>query len=157
VSAPIALRPATADDARLLLDWRNDPDARAASFDQEEIDLEQHRKWLAGRLADPACALFVVEREGIPAGSVRLEREGSDSAEIHVAIAPEARGGGLATAALREAAERAGELLGAAVVRARVKPGNEASLGAFRAAGFEREGEEEGGVVVLVRPAGQAA
>ena len=156
MSATIALRPATADDARLLLDWRNDPDARAASFDQEVIDMERHREWLAGRLADPGCALFVVEREGVPAGSVRLEREGRDSAEIHVAVAPEARGAGVAGAALREASKRAGELLGAAVVRARVKPGNEASLRAFRTAGFERE-EESGGAVVLVRPAGPAA
>jgi RimJ/RimL family protein N-acetyltransferase len=156
VSATIALRPATADDARLLLDWRNDPDARAASFDQEEIDMGQHREWLAGRLADPGCALFVVEREGLPSGSVRLEREGPDSAEIHIAIAPEARGSGVAGAALREASERVGELLGVAVVRARVKPGNEASLRAFRTAGFERE-EETGGAVVLVRPAGPSA
>jgi RimJ/RimL family protein N-acetyltransferase len=155
VSTPIALRPATAEDAQLLLDWRNDPEARAASFEGEEIAMEGHRKWLAGRLADPGCALFVVERDGVPAGSVRLEREGTDAAEIHIAIAREARGGGLASATLREASERAGELLGAAVVRARVKPGNEASLRAFGSAGFERE-EETDEVVVLARPAGPA-
>jgi RimJ/RimL family protein N-acetyltransferase len=148
----LRLRPATADDAEALLAWRNDPATRAASFDQDEIALEDHRAWLGRRLADPACVLLVVEEEGRASGSVRLEREDAGTAEIHVALAPEARGRGLARRVLREASERAGELLGVDVVRARVKAGNESSLRAFRAAGFEAAGERDG-VVDLTRPA----
>ena len=150
---PARLRPATRGDAELLLAWRNDPDTRAASFQQEPIGLEEHRAWLDRRLADPGCALLVVELEGTPAGSVRLEREDGDVAEVHVAVAPGARGRGVARLALREASERAGELLGVGRVRARVKSGNDASLRAFDAAGFERVGEAEG-VIELARPAG---
>jgi RimJ/RimL family protein N-acetyltransferase len=148
-----SLRPATVSDAELLLEWRNDPKTREASFQQEPIGLQDHRKWLAGRLGDPDCALFVIEVEGRPAGSVRLDSEGDEEAEIHVVVAPESRGGGVATLALDLASEQAGELLGVRRVRARVKSGNEASLRAFRSAGFEPAGESDE-VVELVRPSG---
>jgi RimJ/RimL family protein N-acetyltransferase len=148
-----SLRPATMSDAELLLEWRNDPKTREASFQQGPIGLEEHREWLAARLDDPDCALFVIELEGRPAGSVRLDGEGDEEAEIHVVVAPESRGGGLASMALDLASEQAGELLGVRWVRARVKSGNEASLRAFRSAGFEpvTEGDD---VVELVRPSG---
>jgi RimJ/RimL family protein N-acetyltransferase len=148
-----SLRPATMSDAELLLEWRNDPKTREASFQQEAIALEEHREWLASRLGDPDCALFVIELEGRPAGSVRLDRDGDEEAEIHIVVAPESRGAGLASPALDLASEQAGELLGVRRVRARVKSGNEASLRAFRSAGFEpvREGDD---VVELVRASG---
>jgi RimJ/RimL family protein N-acetyltransferase len=147
------LRPATESDAELLLEWRNDPQTREASFQQEPIGLEEHRAWLAGRLGDPDCALQVIEVDGRPAGSVRLDREGDEEAEIHIVIAPESRGGGLSIRALDLASEQAGELLGVRRVRARVKSGNEASLRAFRSAGFEPARESDD-VVELVRPSG---
>lgn len=149
------LRRATAADAELLLEWRNDPDTRAASFQQEPIGLEEHRAWLCRRLADHDCALLVIELDGTPSGSVRLEREASETVEIHIALGPAARGHGLGQWALREASEQAERLLGARLVRARVKSRNEASLRAFRAAGFERVAERDG-IVELLRPAGSA-
>jgi RimJ/RimL family protein N-acetyltransferase len=152
---PARLRPATRGDAELLLAWRNDPDTRAASFQQEPIELEEHLAWLDRRLADPGCALLVVELDDVPSGSVRLDREDGDVAEIHISLAPQARGRGLAQLALREASERAGELLSVGRVRARVKSRNDASLRAFDAAGFERIGEADG-VIELSRPAGSS-
>jgi RimJ/RimL family protein N-acetyltransferase len=147
------LRPATASDAELLLEWRNDPKTREASFQQEPIGVEEHRAWLAGRLDDPDSALLVIEIDGKPAGSIRLDRHGDEEAEIHIVVAPGRRGGGLASMALDLASERAAELLGVRRVRARVKPGNEASLRAFHSAGFKPAGEADD-VVELVRPSG---
>jgi RimJ/RimL family protein N-acetyltransferase len=156
VSGGLVLREATEQDAALLLAWRNDPQTRAASFQQEPIALEDHRAWLSERLGDPGCVLFVIELDGTPSGSVRLERESEDRAEIHVAVAPEARSQGLAAQALRQASALAADQLGVRLIRARVKAGHESSLRAFRAAGFEQAGES-GGVIELARPAGSVA
>jgi RimJ/RimL family protein N-acetyltransferase len=75
------LRRATEADAELLLEWRNDPDTRSASFEQQPIGIEEHRAWLGRRLADPDCVLLVVELDGTPSGSMRLDRDEPDTAE----------------------------------------------------------------------------
>jgi RimJ/RimL family protein N-acetyltransferase len=146
------LRRATEADAELLLEWRNDPDTRAGSFQQEPIGLEEHRAWLGRVLADPERVLLVVELDGVPSGSVRLDRGDAETAEIHIALAASARGRKVGQWALREASEQAEGLLGATTVLARVKSGNLASLRAFEAAGFERIAERDG-VVELSRGA----
>ena len=141
------LRPATMADADLLLGWRNDPATRAASFNREEIDYEAHVRWLTRKLAEPECALLIVEDAGLPVGQVRLERE-SDAAEIHIALAPEARGRSIGRRALRAAVAETPALLGVRRVQARVREENHPSLRAFTAAGFHIVGRD-GGVVEL--------
>jgi RimJ/RimL family protein N-acetyltransferase len=149
------LRRATEADAELLLEWRNDPDTRSASFEQQPIAIEEHRAWLGRRLADPDCVLLVVELDGTPSGSMRLDRDEPDTAEIHIALGPSARGRKVGQWALREASERAEALLGVKRIRARVKSDNLASLRAFEAAGFEQITERDG-VVELSRAAGSS-
>jgi RimJ/RimL family protein N-acetyltransferase len=143
----VQLRPAIMEDADLLLAWRNDPAARAASFSSNEISRATHINWLEGRLADPSCAVLIVENAGEPVGQIRLEGTG-DTTEIHIAIAPAARGRCIGRKALRAAVAHA-RTLGAERVEARVKHDNEASLRAFKAAGFRVVGHEKG-VVELV-------
>jgi UDP-2,4-diacetamido-2,4,6-trideoxy-beta-L-altropyranose hydrolase len=144
VGSTITFRPAVAADARLLLDWRNEPAARGASFQSQPIELAEHEAWLAQRLSDPDCALMLIEDGGEPSGSVRLERQDDETATIHVVVAPQARGRGLASRAVCEIADRAGRLLGVKRVVARVKAGNVASLEAFRSAGFTKSRDGEG-------------
>ncbi|MHB1244191.1 MAG: GNAT family N-acetyltransferase [Gaiellaceae bacterium] len=147
----VRLRPATMADAELLLSWRNDPATRAASFNEGEVSLEAHVRWLAGKLDAPECALLIVEDSGQPVGQVRLEREG-DAAEIHIALAPAARGRSIGRRALHAAVALAPGLLDVRTVAARVKQDNEASLRAFEAAGFQVVGTS-GGVVELAAEA----
>jgi RimJ/RimL family protein N-acetyltransferase len=144
----VRLRPATAADADLLLAWRNDPATRAASFGSEEIPRDAHLRWLARKLEDENCALLVIEIAGAPVGQLRLERDG-DTAEVHIALAPAARGRSIGRHALRTAVAEARSLLGVSRITANVKPENEASLRAFEAAGF-RVVTRDAGVVVLV-------
>jgi RimJ/RimL family protein N-acetyltransferase len=148
----LSLRRATEADAELLLEWRNDPDTRAGSFQQDPIGLEEHRAWLRGVLADSERVLLVVELDGVPSGSVRVDREDAETAEIHIALAASARGRKVGLWALREASQQADGLLGVKRIRARVKSDNLASLRAFEAAGFERVDERDG-VVELSRAA----
>lgn len=151
MSSAITLRPAVIADARLLLDWRNDPAAREASFQCQPVELAEHDAWLAQRLSDPDCALMLIEDGGEPSGSVRLEREDAETATVHVVVAPQARGRGLASWAVSEITDRAGKLLGVKRVTAHVKPDNAASLAAFRSAGFTESGDGEG-FIELSRP-----
>jgi RimJ/RimL family protein N-acetyltransferase len=139
----LTLRRAVPGDEARLLAWRNDPRTRDASFDQEEISSEDHRAWFARKRADSGCAILIIEDDGRPVGQVRLERLQSDLAEVHVGLAPEARGRGLGRAALRLAVRQASELLGVQDLRALVKADNEMSLRAFGAAGFEETGKTD--------------
>jgi UDP-2,4-diacetamido-2,4,6-trideoxy-beta-L-altropyranose hydrolase len=135
-------RPATPADSDLLLAWRNDPPARAASRNRAPVTEDEHRRWLAATLADPTRVLLVVEAEGEPVGRVLFELADGE-AEIGLIVAPGSRGRGLGTQAVRESCE----LLLASRrelrrVMAEVREDNPASLSAFERAGFGPTGEE---------------
>jgi RimJ/RimL family protein N-acetyltransferase len=133
---PLVLRPARESDARLLLEWRNDPEARAASRTQEVVPLPDHQRWLGAVLADPDRTLLIAERAGKPVGTVRFDRRANE-AEISVAVAPSARGGGLGRRLIAEASElelEARPQLDRIV--AAVRRENRRSAGVFERAGF---------------------
>lgn len=127
----IRLRPATADDARRIFEWANDPTTRAVSFSSEPIPWETHVAWFARKLADPACRLYVVCDDDEPVGQVRLDHEGA-RATISVAIAEPHRGRGLGVAAIRAALlESEAEAIDAFIL-----DDNARSIAAFERAGF---------------------
>ncbi len=129
------LRPATMDDADLLFDWANDPDVRAASFNQEVIDRAKHSIWFWERL--PAGGFYIAEVDDRPVGYARVEPTG----ELSVSVDAPERGRGLGRQLIAAAAGRATGELGLSEVWARVKTENEASMVAFAAAGFVADGE----------------
>jgi LmbE family N-acetylglucosaminyl deacetylase/L-amino acid N-acyltransferase YncA len=134
------VRPAEPGDEARLLEWRNDPTVRRSAFHQEAVDPANHHEWFAGKLASPDCAILIVEDSGRPVGQVRLERNRPDGAEIHISLAEDRRGRGIGRRTLRLAVEEARRRWpDIAAVHARVKPANEQSLAAFRAAGFAEE------------------
>jgi RimJ/RimL family protein N-acetyltransferase len=136
----LELRPASAADAGELLRWRNDPATRAASFNAAEVSPEEHAAWLDGRLGDPRCRLLVAQLDGVAIGQVRLDQLDGARAEIHIGLAPEARGQGHAARLLVAASREYAPALAADCVIANVQPDNAASLHAFLQAGFrERE------------------
>jgi RimJ/RimL family protein N-acetyltransferase len=139
----LSLRRAGVEDADLLRSWRNDPTTREASFSSREVSREEHARWLAEKLEDANCALFIVEDAGEPIGQVRLDRVDQDEAEVSIALASAARGKGIGREALRLAKSHAARSLGVKKLTARVKCSNSASLAAFRAAGFSPAGGNE--------------
>ena len=144
----VCLRAATAADAGLLRAWRNDPEVVAASFSGRRVEEEEHGGWLERVLADPGERLLVVEVDCEPAGQVRLQDLGEGEVEVHVGLARDVRGRGLAAAVLELAAERAAEDCGAEALVARIKPSNERSLRAFAAAGFAQRTRDAGEVLL---------
>jgi RimJ/RimL family protein N-acetyltransferase len=148
----LTLRRATAGDSERLLEWRNDPQTRAMAIVQAAVARAVHERWLAVRLGDADTLLMIVEQDGAPVGTVRLDRHGSDEAELSITIAPAARGRRLARPAIELGVEHARREWGVARVTARIRPENTASLRAFAAAGFSTTRERED-LVELARAA----
>ena len=134
----ITLRPATADDERLLLAWANEPTTRAAGFRPAEIAPDEHHRWLTARLASPTSRLYVGLRDGEPVGQVRLDRDDAGRVEVGISVAAEVRGQGLGRELLAAAldAGRGDDALAATSFVARIRPGNAASIALFEGAGF---------------------
>jgi UDP-2,4-diacetamido-2,4,6-trideoxy-beta-L-altropyranose hydrolase len=137
------LRRARADDIRLLWEWANDPEVRAASFSSAPIPWETHVAWFAEKVGQNRSLLFIAENEqGIAFGQIRFDLKGGE-AELNLSLAKEKRGIGLAVP-LIEAGVR--EVLAGTEcerVHAFVKPQNAASARAFEKAGFVRVGVEQ--------------
>jgi RimJ/RimL family protein N-acetyltransferase len=144
----LALRPATVRDRDRLLQWRNDFATRQASFDPHEIGPEEHAAWLERKLADGGCRLLIAEEDDEPLGQVRVERLDDTRAEVHIVVAPAARGRGHGTQMLRLAAREAAGF-GYRSLMARVKADNEVSLRAFRGVGFVESGPRGGAQLEL--------
>jgi RimJ/RimL family protein N-acetyltransferase len=136
-SRDVVLRAAGADDEGLLLDWANDPDVRASSFESHVIPADTHHVWLARRLADPEVGLYVAEDGRGPWGQIRFEPREPGTVELGFSIDARRRGEGLAAPLLRAGVRRAfADLPGADRILGRVRPENHRSARAFDAAGF---------------------
>jgi RimJ/RimL family protein N-acetyltransferase len=100
------LRKVTIEDAKILLDWRNDPMTRAQSINGGEIKPEDHLVWLQKSLSNPDRFLFIATDEtGALFGNCRIDKELEDGREIYElswTIAPEWRGKGLGKTMLGE-------------------------------------------------------
>lgn len=129
----VDIRPASFGDARLLWTWRNDPQVRAASLNNEPIPFESHQRWFEASLADPLREILVAEQKGRPIGMVRFDVD-ADIASINIILDPKDRGRGLAKQILARAISNSS--LSFSQLRATVKAENAASIGLFRSLGF---------------------
>jgi UDP-2,4-diacetamido-2,4,6-trideoxy-beta-L-altropyranose hydrolase len=136
----LTLRPATMADTELLREWANDPGVRAASFDSSPIDENTHRAWLKAKLTDGKCAFYIAENGRGPIGYARVDVCGR-MGEISVSVDAPLRGLGYGRNIITAAMGLAVREFYLDKFWARVKPDNEASLRAFKAAGFVVDGD----------------
>ncbi|MEA5090915.1 UDP-2,4-diacetamido-2,4,6-trideoxy-beta-L-altropyranose hydrolase [Solidesulfovibrio sp.] len=146
----LRLLPARAADAETLLAWRNDPQTVAVSHTDRPVAPDEHRRWLAASLKNPDRRLYLAEEGGVPAGTVRLDRDG-DGWLLSWTVAPGFRGRGLGKAMVRLAADAL-----SGPVRAEVKAGNAASARIAACAGLRLDHERDG-VRYYVRPSKEDA
>jgi RimJ/RimL family protein N-acetyltransferase len=132
----LKLRQISAEDCRIVWEWSNDPEVRAVSFSSEAIPYEHHVAWFESKLNDPRCYFYIAENSNHePVGQVRYEREGSE-ATISISLDRKFRGKGYGPTLLRLASQKFFEVSDVEVIHAYIKEGNEASIGAFKKAGF---------------------
>jgi UDP-2,4-diacetamido-2,4,6-trideoxy-beta-L-altropyranose hydrolase len=135
----ISLRPASMDDAEMMLVWQRDPRTRQFARKPQPPHRDEHYRWLAERLGDPRTIFNVILVDGQPAGVVRLDRKRiggiGEAHEVSIFVMPDLYRQGVASSGL--ALSR--DLVPGAVLVARVKPGNAASEALFARAGYTRD------------------
>ena len=132
----LSLRPASLEDAQMLLKWRNDKVTRMASHTTEEIKLEKHIEWLRAVLKNKNRYLYIAEENGISVGTVRADYD-NDTYELSWTVSPHARGKGVGKRMVSLLVNRIKK-----PIRAEVKKGNEASskIAEFSGMKFLKEG-----------------
>ena len=133
------LRKASLDDAQLILDWRNDPEVRAVSFQSEIIPLASHKQWMQRRLEDGRTRILIAEDEhNSPVGQIRFDISDDEStALISIVVDQANRGRGVGRLLIDDATELLFDSSNVQTVIAQIKPGNTASERAFRATGYQ--------------------
>lgn len=136
------MRPARWTDRKLVFRWANDPAARAASFHEDGIPRQVHRRWYHASLRG-ARLLHVVELDSEAIGVTRLDSldDDEDAAEVGIVLAPEHRGRGLALPALKALNRLARDARIHRLI-ARIRADNTPSRRVFEKAGFALTGEE---------------
>ena len=134
----MTLRPATLQDVKLLFKWRNDPETRRASHNQEKVGWKEHFSWVARVIDDPNRKLYIAEEDNDPVGSARADLS-EGIWELSWTVAPDARGRGVAKRMVAMLANRIAE-----PIRAEIKAGNMASVRIAEHAGLEFEKEADG-------------
>lgn len=132
----LTFRPATMEDADLLLAWRNDADTRANSHTTELVQREAHVGWLTAALTNPHRDIRIAELDGIPVGTIRVDDAGAYY-ELSWTIAPGARGQGTGKALLKATLSSLDK-----PAYAEVKAGNPASQRMAEQAGMTLAREE---------------
>ena len=135
----LKLRAATESDARLLLEWRNDPLTRRSSKNDRPVAWEDHLRWLSDTLSRGDRRLMIAELDGISVGTVRLDLA-SDHCELSWTVSPSKRGLGIGKAMVALAIAEAR----APTVVAQIKADNVASLRIAESCGFQRVSAERG-------------
>jgi RimJ/RimL family protein N-acetyltransferase len=141
----LTLRPATMEDATVLLEWRNDPETRRSSQDADVITLDSHRMWLAGVLQNPARKLLIAENGSTPVGTVRIDHHDT-GCELSWTVAPEHRGKGCGKKMVAAAV-----LLCSGAVFAKIKADNAASIAIARHIGLSAASTTRSGLIVWER------
>ena len=137
----LSLRPATLEDAEILLKWRNDMTTRMASHTTNEVNLEKHIEWLKATLQNENRQLYVAEEKGSSVGTVRADFE-NGVYELSWTVAPETRGQGVGKRMVALLANRIKE-----PIRAEVKKGNDASSRIAECSGMKFVKEDSNGVL----------
>jgi UDP-2,4-diacetamido-2,4,6-trideoxy-beta-L-altropyranose hydrolase len=137
MQAPVlALRLATAQDARLLFDGRNAESVRRWAFNGDLIDWDVHVRWFERSLADDQRLLLIAQTAQGPIGVLRYDQQG-ERAEVSIYLIPGHAGFGWGRVLL-VSGERyvRRHWPNVRIIEARVMADNDVSLQLFQKAGY---------------------
>ena len=130
----ITYRPISEKDCMLLLEWTNEPETRANSFNTNQITLKDHTIWFNKTLLNPNTIYFICLVNKIAAGLVRFDiREAYTTVGINISNV--FRGKGLSPIFLKDCSLLY-FLHQNTTINAFIKPQNIASIKAFEKAGY---------------------
>ena len=145
------VRLATKEDARPVLDIRNDPMTRVQSVqNQELISLSEHLLWFEQQyFGDAKSRCFVLDDNGKVIGYCRYDLGANDEYTVSIAISPEYHGRGLGHLLLSQSIIQfpAGKS-----IIAEVKKGNMPSIRLFQKNKFQTYREDRNNYYIRYEP-----
>jgi len=121
----IILRHATVADARVLLQWRNDPATMAAVGQVQPIGYEAHVQWL-GSYGQAGRHLYVAYWRQLTVGTGRIDKD-FETAWLSWTVAPEHRGRGYGRRLIKSLMQEA-RVLGYRRLGAKIRASDSVSL-----------------------------
>ena len=131
----MSFRKTNKNDVTLLYKWSNDAVVRSNSYEQSKISFADHSQWFIRKLSDGNALIVIAMINGKEAGVIRYEFD-NESTKVGVSIDPSFRGRNLASTMLRQSAIKYAETIHFPII-AFVKVGNDASVKAFKSAGYK--------------------
>lgn len=89
------IRKTTSLDLYKTYSWVNDPSIRIHSFRKEFVTLKDHAVWFFNTLDNPQVEYYIMEINGVAAGSIRFDCEQENLAKINYLLDPNFTGRGL--------------------------------------------------------------
>ncbi|NVB81205.1 MAG: GNAT family N-acetyltransferase [Kofleriaceae bacterium] len=134
----VTLRRAMLGECERVYAYNAAADVRALSGKPTPILLGDHEMWFARRIADVSSPFWIIEDDGVPVGSVRIDARADMNARISIALDSSARGRGIGRRAIVLAcADWRG------IVVAEIHEGNAQSRACFTACGFVQMGKHD--------------
>jgi RimJ/RimL family protein N-acetyltransferase len=133
---PISMRVATSSDVDLYYAWVNDELVRQYSFQQDEIQYENHVNWFNSRIENPNFLFLVFFNQDKSAiGQVRINKN-DEEVIIGISVDKNYRGFGYSFKMLRLACQHYFKNYSDNEIFAYIKLENKASIATFKKAGF---------------------
>ena len=131
------LKEVNPSDVDLLFEWANDSEVRKNAFHTEPILYENHVKWFAKMLDEPSVYQYILYREELPVGQIRLNVENGE-ALIDYSISAKYRGMGYGSKLLELIKKQVvlNRISDVIKLTGQVKYENPASARAFEKCGF---------------------
>ena len=138
----ITVRRVKEEDSRLLLAWRNDPEARMWSRNEGKISLAEHQRWFEDWISsNPSKGyLFLIEVSGVAVGMIRFDKSEIEAFEISVLVAPKFQKRGVAQTAINLATSEVLRANHRFSVNAFVHSKNLASIKLFKRLEYQDDG-----------------
>ena len=96
----IKLRPATYEDIKNVLSWRNEPTTIINMKTKRFLDFKEHEPWFKKSINDPNCVFLIIEVDHEPIGQLRYNLE-NNMAKVSINITAKWHGKGVASKAFR--------------------------------------------------------
>ncbi|MCI3134710.1 UDP-4-amino-4,6-dideoxy-N-acetyl-beta-L-altrosamine N-acetyltransferase [Phenylobacterium aquaticum] len=138
----VRLRPATFADAARMLAWRNQPEVARWMYSDHVITPEEHGRFMAGALVDPARRYWIIELDGEPVGLANLvdiSAENRKCSWAYYLASPSVRGKGVGAFVEVWVIEHVFGALGLNKLCCEVLVENEAVWKMHESFGFQRE------------------
>ncbi|SKB59646.1 Protein N-acetyltransferase, RimJ/RimL family [Salegentibacter salinarum] len=91
------LRHVEISDFYLTYSWANNQKVREFSFNKDKITLKEHANWFFSKLENTNFEYYLLEVQGVAAGSIRFDLEKESIAKINYLLDPKFTGKGLGT------------------------------------------------------------